>query len=107
MAINNLGTAYMALGKTSQALDHFEIAIQIDPNYYDAYHNRGLALMDLTKMDQSIKDLSKAIELKPDFWSAYRHRGIAHHLVGDEKASYRDYLAAKNMEKPAGSKFDK
>ena len=36
----------------------------------------------------------------------YRHRGIAYHLIGDEKASYKDYITAKNMEKPARSKFD-
>ena len=62
--------------------------------------------MDLNKIDQAIEDLSKAINLKPDFWSAYRHRGIAYHLIGDEKASYKDYITAKNMEKPARSKFD-
>jgi serine/threonine protein kinase len=54
-------------------------AIELKPDYADAYNNRGLAFYRKKDLDKAIADYSKAIELKPKFIHAYYHRGVAYH----------------------------
>lgn len=55
----------------------FNIAIELKPNYGDAYENRGLAKEDLKDYLGAILDCNKAIELKSDYPSTYFCRGTA------------------------------
>ena len=52
-------------------------AIEIDPNYVDAYNNRGVAKMGLEDYKRAISDFTKAIELDPNDAVAYSNRGIS------------------------------
>ena len=52
-------------------------AIQLKPDYADAYYNRGNALKALEQFDAAIASYDKAIQLKPDYADAYSNRGLA------------------------------
>ena len=77
---------------------HCARAIELGPTYRDAYHNRGLAYSELEELDMALADLDTAIELDPSHWSAFRHRGIIHQMKGNQDASYKDYLRARELE---------
>ena len=49
LAYINKGLALSALGKKEQAVNCYDQAIKINPNYSDAYYNKGNALFDLGK----------------------------------------------------------
>jgi len=51
-------------------------AIEIDPNYVNAYSYRALAYSNLKKYDQAIADYTKGIELVPTIMLSYINRGI-------------------------------
>ena len=44
------------LGKKTEALEHFQKAININPNYAEAYSNLGNALGELGKFEEAIKN---------------------------------------------------
>ena len=61
-------------------LENFNKAIQLQPDYVNAYYNRGTAYINKGEYNQAIKDFSKTIDL--DFEHvvfAYRGRGVAYY----------------------------
>ena len=61
----NLGEAVYKLGRSSEAIAHFERALQIDPSQASAYSSLGAALLDSGRPSESLAALQKAIELDP------------------------------------------
>jgi tetratricopeptide (TPR) repeat protein len=61
------------------AIEHFDRAIELEPDYAESYYNRGCIYKD-GDHPQAIRDFTKAIELKPDYAMAYVRRGITYAL---------------------------
>jgi len=58
----NLGNAYAGLQNYSKALQHFDKAIVIDPNYTQARNYMGNALMGMKRYDEALACLNKVLE---------------------------------------------
>lgn len=74
-AHTDLGAAYYQQNKLEIALDEFNHAIQIDPNYGQAYNGLGLvyaALNEDAKADASFK---KAIQIQPSSSESHNNYG--------------------------------
>lgn len=69
-------------GKYDEAISYAGKAIQIKPDYADAYNARGLALYNKDQSEKAIKDFDMAIKLMPDFYQAYMNRGNAKSDLG-------------------------
>lgn len=63
-AQNNLGVALNEKGDTQGALEHFEAALQSNPDYAEAHYNMGVALASLGQTEESERHYRKAIELQ-------------------------------------------
>ena len=74
----NLGIEEYEKGNYAAAIEHYNTAIESDPNDALAYNNRGLAYIEVGESEQALKDYDKAIELKPDYTEAYFNRGLAY-----------------------------
>ena len=61
------------------ALELIDRAIEIKPDYAEAWSNRGNALSDLKRYEEALANCDKAIEIKPDFIQAWICRGNALH----------------------------
>ncbi len=57
------GVAAFQSGRYPTAIEHFTQAIQLTPNFAEAYHDRGLALANLRRDDDATFNLVKASEL--------------------------------------------
>ncbi|MGI8500776.1 MAG: CHAT domain-containing protein, partial [Hassallia sp.] len=55
----------------------YDKAIEIKPDYYEAWYNRGIALGNLGQFSEAIAFYDKAIEIKPDYYEAWYNRGNA------------------------------
>jgi len=91
---HNRGVEYKRLGNYRQAIDDYNKAIEIKPNYVDAYINRGVAYKGLGHYKQAIEDLNKAIEIKPDEAKAYSNRGNVYAGLGHYRQAIEDYNKA-------------
>ena len=67
---SNYGAILRSFGKLKEAEISTRKAIQLKPDFADAYLNLGLVLIDVGNLQEAELSLRKAIELKPD-WQAY------------------------------------
>tara|TARA_B110000208_G_scaffold190582_1_gene254833 strand:+ start:83 stop:1018 length:936 start_codon:yes stop_codon:yes gene_type:complete len=67
---HHLGCTMMQCGDFTSCIEHFNIAIEKDPEYYDSYYMRAVAYSNdeskLTDINKAIDDLKKYLEHDPD-----------------------------------------
>ena len=72
-----MGNAFSDLGRLSEALDCYDKAIALNPNYAEAHSNRGNALRDLGRTQEARESSNKAVTLNPQCVEA--HQNLRHH----------------------------
>jgi Flp pilus assembly protein TadD len=88
------GNVYNNKGYYNKAIRDCTKAIELKPDFAEAYNNRGKACYEIGDLDQAIRDYNKAIVLKPDFALAYNNRGAAYGRMGDYDRAIRDSCKA-------------
>lgn len=86
----NLGVQQYEVGDYEAAIAFWEQAIELKPDYYQAWGNRGLGLKHLKQYEVALTSYDKALAIAPDFYKAWYNRG----LVLDELQQYGDAIAA-------------
>jgi len=71
------------------AISDYTAAIELKPDYAEAYNNRGFAYYLKGDFARAISDYTRAIELRPNYPKAYNSRGVAYMQGG--------YGAAKSV----------
>ena len=67
---NNLGDVYGRWGDKQKALQEFQTAILLKPNYADAYHNLANTYVELQQLDLALENYQKAISFNPNLWQS-------------------------------------
>lgn len=62
----NLANAYSDMGNFALARTHYEVAIEIAPEFPNSYYNLGLVLISLKDYRKAIDVINKYIDLSPD-----------------------------------------
>ena len=88
------GKSYVDNGDYKQAIREYTNAIQLKPDYIEAYQERGDANTKTGDYDGAIADYSEAIRLYPDSPSPYLSRGFAYQLKRDFDRAVADYELA-------------
>ncbi len=92
--LNDRAVAYVRLGQTKAAIEDYNHAVQLFPEYAVTYNNRGNLLLALGLAREALKDLDRAILLAPGYAAAYNNRGAAHMKLGEHADAIRDYTKA-------------
>jgi tetratricopeptide (TPR) repeat protein len=74
---NIIGAANNSIGFFKKAIEAFQKAILIKPDFAEAYNNIGNALQTEDKLDEAVEAFNKAILIRPDFAEAYNNIGNA------------------------------
>ena len=80
-----------------KAVGHYTEAIDLNPEYVDAYNNRGVAYRNKGEIDAAIQDYNKAIDLNSELAEAYNNRGNAYVNKGEIDAAIQDYNKAIDL----------
>ena len=99
--------AYHCKGQYERAIDSYNKAIELNPDYVLGYNNRGLAHSQKGEVELAIKDYTKAIELKPDYAEVYYYRGGAFLRLGEREKAKSDLATARNMRSDSITALDK
>ncbi|MCH8329858.1 MAG: tetratricopeptide repeat protein [Bacteroidetes bacterium] len=75
LAHNNLATEYFKINRLKKALEHYNKALSINPNYQQAWYNMGVIHSNTGDYDKAVEDFSRSIELDSVDPDAYNNRG--------------------------------
>ena len=75
LLFNLIGACYRQVGKNEGAAKMFSVAVNIKPNYAEAYFNLGSTLRELGQVDEAIESYKKAISIQPNYHDAYNNLG--------------------------------
>ncbi len=89
--LNAHGLASTEKGEYDKALEAYDQAIQLKPDFASAYKNRGVTYAQKGDNDRAIQDFDQALKLKPDMASAFNSRGLAYQTKGDFVKSVADF----------------
>jgi len=85
------------LGKLKEAELSTRKAIEIKPDYAQAYSNLGSILSDLGKLKEAELSTRKAIEIKPDYAEAYSNLGLMLLQKGEYKLSLKYFSESTEL----------
>ena len=83
----------------TEAAEYLQRAIQIYPDYQDAYNNLGLAFKELGQYDKSILAHRKNLEKHPDYTKGYFNLGTTYYAKKDYRSAIQ-YLQEYCKRKP-------
>lgn len=95
--LNDRGVANSRLGRHKAALDDFNRAVQLFPEYAPVYNNRANTLLGLGLTEEAIKDLNRAIALAPGYAAAYNNRASALLKLARPAEAVLDYTRAVRL----------
>lgn len=86
-------------GEFDQAIEDYNIILQIDPKYKYAHYNLGyLNYTNNKDYDKAIKNFSNAIASDPKYSDAYYMRALCLEAQGNKKAAADDFQKALNID---------
>ena len=97
--LNAIGIVYLLyFDETAKAIDFFERAAKVDPNYSEAYNNLGFAYEKLGQFDKAITFYKKAVSnlLYSTPEKAYLSMGNSYYRLGKYDDAISSYKAAAN-----------
>jgi tetratricopeptide (TPR) repeat protein len=71
------GTELAAVGRTAEAIAHYEQALRLRPDYPDAHNHLGMALAGQGRIIEAIPHYERATILEPKYTDAYNNLGVA------------------------------
>jgi tetratricopeptide (TPR) repeat protein/tRNA A-37 threonylcarbamoyl transferase component Bud32 len=93
-AFRNRGLAWYNKKDYDKAIQDYNEAIRLDPNYAYAFHNRGLAWYNKKDYHKAIHDYTEAIRLDPKYAGAFNSRGVAWYYKKAYDKAIEDYNEA-------------
>ena len=96
----NRAAVLQNLNRLEEALNDCNKAIELEPDFPQAYFNRGILLIKVKMFDEAISDLTKFLELEPGNAMAYYNRGIAEYYKGKKDVACGDIQQAAKLGVP-------
>ena len=93
-----LGSMLQDSDQLDGAISWYTKAIQIDPDFTEAYYNLGVALQLSNRWDEAISSYQAVIELKPDHRDAYHNLGNAYKEAGKSANAMECYQKALDLD---------
>jgi tetratricopeptide (TPR) repeat protein len=91
------GVAYARLQNPKEAIEDFNRAIQLYPEYAAIYNNRGNVLLGIGAVREAMKDFDRALVLAPGYAAAYSNRAGAQLRLGEINLAIADYSKAISL----------
>ncbi len=88
------------------AIEEFNQALRINPNYENSYVSRGFCRFSLGDTQGAIQDYNQAIRLNPSHAKAYYNRGLARRKLEDKQGAIQDYSEAIQLNPHHGKAYN-
>lgn len=95
----SLGIELVKMEDYDKAIMNYERALEIDPNFYEAYFRLGIAYTKLKEYDKAIENYQYCIKTKPNDYKTYASLSIAYEEIGEYEKSIEYKNKSKEIKK--------
>jgi tetratricopeptide (TPR) repeat protein len=88
---SNCGLSLGALNRLEEALQKYDRALAILPDYAEALFNRSVTLQKLQRLEQALKSYDHAVAVRPNYAEALCNRGIVLQELGRSADALESY----------------
>ena len=86
-----IGNAYYDTGNYPSAIEAYDCALRLDPDYAEAYVQRGYAYAAQFNFEAALADYEQALALDETMVQAYNNRGLAYAAQGNFGLAIADF----------------
>jgi protein O-mannosyl-transferase len=97
-AFVNAGLALESRGEIARAIDYYNEALHLNPNYAIGHNALGKALLRQNQLDPAIEALNNALRLQPDFVEAHSNVGAALMKLGKTEEGIHHFETALKID---------
>jgi len=94
---NNLGLAYQDKGMLEAAIQEFQIALRLRPNYVMARNNLGSAYVVQGRLEEATQEFQIALRLRPNFAEGHYNLGSASMTQGRLEEAIQEFQNALRL----------
>lgn len=98
MANFNLGRTLDEKGRTEEAIRHYKVATEIDPNYMNPHFNLGTVFRREGQLEKAVDEFKIAIRLKPNYAMSYYFLGMTLEKQGKVNEAVGQYLKTVELD---------
>ncbi|MBA3445046.1 MAG: tetratricopeptide repeat protein [Gemmatimonadales bacterium] len=91
-----LGETYAAAGAMSRAIQQYETALELGPEFHDLRYRMARLLMEAGRPLEAREALEQVVRARPNFVDAEAALGLAHYLSGDAGGARSVWQACLN-----------
>ncbi|MFN8373426.1 MAG: toll/interleukin-1 receptor domain-containing protein [Anaerolineae bacterium] len=96
-ALYDRGVTHWRLGDVDEALNNYNKALQLVPDYVTAYTSRGIAYTAKELYERALADFAKAMAIEAEYAPAYNSRGSLYRAIGYYDLAIADYTQAVTL----------
>ncbi len=93
----NKGALISTYGNNKAAIQYFQKAIALDPNFSRAYFSQGVSYGQLGQYQKAIAQIDRALKMEPQNGMYYYGRGRVYLLSGDKTKAMEDFKKAADL----------
>jgi protein O-GlcNAc transferase len=97
LVINNLGNVFERQGKLKAALETYEQALTLKPDYAEAHYSLGNFFLQQGKVDEAVERYQQVLKIKPDHVEVYHKLGHAFKLQWKLDVAVKYYQQAISL----------
>lgn len=94
----NKGALVSTYGNNKAAIQYFQKAISLDPNFSGAYFSQGVSFGQLGEYQKAIAQINRALKIEPQNGMYYYGRGRVYLLSGDKTKAMEDFKKAADLQ---------
>ncbi|MDJ1183451.1 tetratricopeptide repeat protein [Roseofilum casamattae] len=94
----NRGNEYYQQGEYVTALSHWDRAIALKADLYQAWTNRGVALNTMKRYEEALSSYDRALAIQPDYDIAWSNRGVSLRWLGRYEEALESYDRAISLQ---------
>jgi tetratricopeptide (TPR) repeat protein len=90
-----LGEIHKAYSRIEKAVEAYSMALNIDPDHFDARLKRAQLYVEINEHGQALKDLQHAAKINPHSGEVYQLRARCHEALGETEKAQADTWKAR------------
>jgi tetratricopeptide (TPR) repeat protein len=86
------------LGKNNEAIQAYETALRLFPDYAEVHNNYGNLLVRMGRVEEALPHFEQAIQITPDYSSAWNNFGTALQRLGRTNGALEHFQKAVTLD---------